>query len=65
MDVCVIEEENLIPNTTYYLGVYCIQDCDYELTIHYEEEEVLKLGEAVIVKFDNETESILKVGLPT
>ncbi|CAK89337.1 unnamed protein product (macronuclear) [Paramecium tetraurelia] len=65
MDVCVIEEENLIANTTYYLGVYCMQDCDYELTIHYEEEEVLALGEAVIVKFANETESILKVGMPS
>ncbi|CAD8113371.1 unnamed protein product [Paramecium primaurelia] len=65
MDVCIIEEENLIANTTYYLGVYCLQDCDYELTIHYEEEEVLQLGEAVIVKFDNETESILKIGLPS
>ncbi|CAD8211551.1 unnamed protein product [Paramecium octaurelia] len=64
MDVCVIEEKDLIANMTYYLGVYCLQDCDYELTIHYEEEEVLQLGEAVIVKFDNETESILKIGMP-
>ncbi|CAD8114915.1 unnamed protein product [Paramecium primaurelia] len=65
MDVCVLEENKLIANTTYYLGVYCLQDCDYELTIHYEEEEILQLGQAVIVKFDNETESILKIGMPS
>lgn len=65
MDVCVIEEKKVIANITYYLGVYCLQDCDYELTIHYEKEDFLDLGEAEIVKFDNETERILKIRMPS
>ena len=35
LDICVINSKNIEPNTTFYVGVSCFQNCQYSLLAEY------------------------------
>jgi hypothetical protein len=36
VDMCTVPENLLVENETYYIGVYCMDDCNFTMKVKYE-----------------------------